>query len=171
MSKSKEPVYSNLELLLALTDPAYKPKIPTTRELELSEELRRNEEELRRNEELLTKIYHLLRIRRRYTGEWNAGAEYLYSELMRAYGLDDGWREDLIELARLKHGRKHDVGKAVRITLLRQSGMTASQIAEQLGREGHAISIRGVESYLKRRRKRPIEEEVLLTLIDANEDV
>ena len=158
MPDSKKRAYSNLELLCAIADPTKAGKM----------ELR---EQLRRNEEVLMKIYHLVRIRRRYTGEWNAGAEYLYSELICDYGLDDRWREDLLELAKLKPGRKSEVAKAVPITLLRQSGMTASQITEELGREGHKISVRGGESYLKRRRKRPIEEEVLLTLIDANKEV
>jgi len=36
--------------------------------------------------------------------------------------------------------------------------MTAKGIAEQLKREGEAISIEGVESYSKRRRKPSIQE-------------
>ncbi len=86
-------------------------------------------------------------------------AKYIYSELIRAYGLDGEWRELLIEMAKPTPGRKYSVEKAVRIALLRRQGMTAKKIAEHLGREGDAISVEGVESYLKRRRKPSGEEE------------
>jgi hypothetical protein len=106
------------------------------------------------------KFRKLHEIRRGYKGEWNAGARYFYSELIRAYGLDDEWRESLMELAKPTPGRKHDVGKAVRIALFKRQGMTAKQIAEQLKCEGYAIGVEGVESYSKRRRKRSVPETV-----------
>ncbi len=146
MPASKEPVYSNLVLLSALLDPIYKPKPMTARELEFAEQAR--------------KFRRLLEIRRGYKGEWNTGAKYFYSELIRSYGLDDEWRESLMESATPTPGRKHDVEKAVRIALLKRQGMTAKQIAKQLEREGDPISIEGVESYSKRRRKRSVAETV-----------
>ena len=41
MPSSKEPVYSNLELLRAFSDPTYKPKPMIARELEIAEEMRK----------------------------------------------------------------------------------------------------------------------------------
>jgi len=41
---------------------------------------------------------------------------------------------------------------------LKRQGMTAKQVAEQLDREGNGISVEGVESYSKRRRKRSVAE-------------
>jgi hypothetical protein len=146
MPISKEPRYSNLELLLAYIDPTYKPKPMTARELEVAEEMK--------------KVRKLMEIRQGYKWEWNAGAKYFYSELVRAYGLDDEWRESLMELAKPTPGRKYSAEKAVRIALLKQQGMTAKQIAEQLECEGDAISVAGVESYSKRRRKRSVAETV-----------
>lgn len=146
MPKSKEPVYSNLALLHALMDPTYKPKPMTAQEMEILEEAR--------------KFRKLHEIRRGYKGEWNAGAKYFYSELIRAYGLDNEWREHLMELAKPKPGRRHEVVKADWIRLMKGKGMTAKQIAEQLTREGEAISVEGVEAYSKRRRKRSIGEQV-----------
>ncbi len=131
---------------MACVDPTYKPKPMTMQELEIAEQAR--------------KFRELLDIRRCYKWEWNAGAKYLYSELIRAYGLDSEWRELLVEMAKPTPGRKYSVEKAVRIALLRQQGMTAKKIAELLGREGDAISVEGVESYSKRRRKRSIGETV-----------
>ena len=63
-------------------------------------------------------------------------------------------------MAKPTPGRRHAVEKALRIFLLKRQGMTAKQIAEQLEREGDPISIEGVESYSKHRRKRSIAEEV-----------
>jgi hypothetical protein len=65
-----------------------------------------------------------------------------------------------MEIAKPTPGRRHSVEKAVRIVLLKQQGMTAKQIAEQLGSEGMAISLEGVESYSKGRRKRSVAETV-----------
>lgn len=144
MPKSKEPVNSNLGEYAALLGLANKPM--TASELEFAEEQK--------------KFRNLAEIRRGYKGEWNEGAQYFYSELIRAYGLDEGWRETLMELAKPKPGRKPSVEKAVRIALLKRERMTAKQIAEQLKREGDQISIEGVESYSKRRRKRSIAETV-----------
>jgi DNA-binding NarL/FixJ family response regulator len=138
MPSSNESAYLNLALL------AYRPK--TARELEFSEEVK--------------KFRKLAEIRRGYKGEWNSGARYFYSELIRAYGLDDEWRESLMELAKPTPGRKHSVKKAVQIALLKRQGMTAKQIAEKLECNGDAISIEGVESYSKRRRKRSVAETV-----------
>jgi hypothetical protein len=146
MTKTKEPVYSQFELLAAIADPTYKPRPMTTRDLEIAEQAR--------------KFRKLHEIRRGYKGEWNAGARYFYSELIRTYGLDDEWQESLMELAKPTPGRKHSVGKAVLIVQLKQQGMTAKQIAEQLKREGNAISVEGVESYSKRRRKSSVTETV-----------
>jgi hypothetical protein len=146
MPKSKEPVYSNFELLRACVDPTYKPKLMTVRELEIAEQGR--------------KFRKLHEIRQGYKGEWNAGARYFYSELIRAFGLDDKWREGLMELAKPTPGRKHSVEKALRIALLKRQKMTAKQIAEKLECDGDAISVEGVESYSKRRRKRSVAETV-----------
>ncbi len=104
------------------------------------------------------KFRKLAEIRRGYKGEWNAGARYFYSELIQAYGLDDEWHESLMESAKPKPGRKHSVEKALRIALLKRQGLTAKQIAEQLQRESDEISVEGVESYSKRRRKRSLGE-------------
>lgn len=145
MPSSKEPRYSNLELLRACGDPTYKPQPMTARELETSEEAR--------------KFLKLYEIRRAYKWEWNAGAKYLYSELIRAYGLDSERQEMLMKMAKPTPGRKHGVDKAIRIAQLKRQGMTAKQIAELLKREGHAISVEGVESYLKRRREPSLEEQ------------
>jgi hypothetical protein len=108
--------------------------------------------------EEMKKYQKLDGIRRGYKGEWNAGARFFYSELIRASGLDDDWRESLMELAKPKPGRKHAVEKALRILVLRRQEKTAKQIAEQFEREGDAISVAGVESYSKRRRKRSLGE-------------
>ena len=142
MPTSKKPQYSNLELLYAIGDPTYKPK--TARELKTLEDVR----EFRKLDE----------IRRGYKGEWNAGARYFYSELIRAYGLDDTWRETLLELAKPTPGRKKSVKRSVQIVLLKKQGMTAKQIAKQLELVGDPISVEGVESYSKRRRKRSLAE-------------
>jgi len=153
MPKSKEPVYSSPESYTALLDLAYKPM--TAREREMLEEAR--------------KFRKLAEIRRGYKGEWDAGARYFYSELIRAYGLGGEWLELLMEIAKPTPGRKHSVAKAVRIALLKRQGMTAKQIAEQLDREGDGISIEGVESYSKRRRKRSVAE-VLKAAMKAPSD-
>ena len=144
MPKSKEPVNSNAGSYAALLGLAYRPK--TARELEFAEEEK--------------KFRKLAEIRRGYKGEWNAGARYFYSELIRAYGLDDDWRELLMELATPKPGRKRAVEKAARILLLKRQRMSAKQIADQLKCElpDERISIEGVESYSKRRRKRSVAE-------------
>ena len=150
MPISKELHYSNFELLRVCFDPTYKPKPMTARELDASEE---------------TRIFRkLTEIRRGYKGEWNAGVKYFYSELIRAYGLDGEWRELLMELAKPTPGRKHSVEKALRIALLKRQGMTAKQIAEQLEYEGDAISVAGVESYSKRRRKRSAAETIRVAM-------
>ena len=146
MPNSKKPQYTNFELLHGISDPTYQPKPMTAHELEMAEQVR--------------KFRKILEIRRGYKGEWNAGAKYFYSELIRAYGLDDEWFEDLIEFAKPTHGRKRSVETATRIAVLRRQGMTAKQIAEQFEREGNAISIAGVESYSKRRRKRSVAETI-----------
>jgi hypothetical protein len=153
MPISKEPRYSNFELLRACGDPTYKPKPMTARELEISEEVR--------------KFRELIEIRRGYKGEWNVGTKYFYSELIRAYGLDGEWRDSLMELAKPMPGRKYSVEKAVRIARLKRQGMTALEIAEQFGGEGDAISLAGVESYSKRRRKPSLEEQVKATMDKA----
>jgi hypothetical protein len=146
MPKTNDSVYSNLVLLRALMEPTYEPKPLTASELEILEQAR--------------KFRKLQEIQRGYTGKWNAGARYFYTQLIRAYGLDDEWKESLMELAKPTPGRRHDVEKAVRIALLKRQGLTAKQIAEQLGRDGNAISIAGVESYSKRRRKPSVAETV-----------
>jgi hypothetical protein len=150
MTISKEPRYRNLELLLAIADPTYKPKPMTARELEIADETR----------EEMKKVRKLMEIRRGYEGEWNAGAKYLYSELIRAFGVVGEWPESLMEIAKPTPGRKYSAEKAVRIALLKRQGLTAKQIAKQLVCEGDAISVEGVESYSKRRRKRSVEETV-----------
>lgn len=136
MPSSNESAYSNLAHL------AHRPM--TARDLEIAEDAR--------------KFRKLAEIRRGYKGEWNAGARYFYSELIRAYGLDDEWREHLMELAKPTPGRKHSVEKAIQIALMKRQGMTAKQIAEKLECKGDAISVEGVESYSKRRRKRSLGE-------------
>jgi hypothetical protein len=153
MPARKEPVYSNLGLLLALLDPTYRPKPLTARELETAKGGK--------------KFRKLMEIRQGYKWEWNAGAKYFYSELIRAYGLDGEWRELLMEMAKPTPGRKHSVEKSLRIALLKQQGMTAKQIGEQLEREHDQISIEGVESYLKRRRKRSVAETVRAAMNNA----
>jgi hypothetical protein len=146
MPISKEPRYLNFELLRACLDPTYKPKPMTASDLESAEEMK--------------KVRKLMEIRRGYKWEWTAGAKYLYSELIRAYGVGGGWLDLLMDIAKPTPGRKHSAEKAVRIALLKQQGMTAKQIAEKLDCEGAAISVAGVESYSKRRRKRSIAETV-----------
>jgi len=146
MTIRKEPVYSNLELLAGLSDPTYKPKPMTERDLAGVEQAR--------------KARKLIEIRQGFKWEWNAGAKYFYAELIRAYGLDGDWPELLMEIAKPTPGRPHSVERAVRIALLRRQGMTAKQTAEQLGCEGDPISIEGVEFYSKRRRKRSPAETV-----------
>jgi hypothetical protein len=146
MHKDKEPVYSNLELLQACVDPTYKPRPMTAQELETAEEVMR--------------FRKLAEIRRGYEGEWNAGAKYFYSELILAYDLDGEWPELLMEIAKPTPGRKYSVEKAVQIARLKRQGMTAKQIAKQLVCEGDAISVEGVESYSKRRRRRSVAETV-----------
>jgi hypothetical protein len=136
MPSSNESAYSNLVRL------AHEPM--TARELEIAEEVK--------------KFRKLAEIRRGYKGEWNAGAKYFYSELIRAYDLDGEWPELLMEIAKPTPGRKNSVEKAVKIAWLKRQGMTAKQIAKQLVCEGDAISIEGVESYSKRRRKRSLGE-------------
>lgn len=140
MPSSNESAYSDLLRL------AHKPM--TACELEFAEQEK--------------KFRELHEIRRGYKGEWNAGARYFYSELIRASGLDDEWRRMLLKLAKPTPGRKRAVEKAVRIDLLKRQGATAKQIAEQLARElpSERISVEGVESYSKRRRKRSIAETV-----------
>jgi hypothetical protein len=140
MPNSKEPVYSNLELFRAALDPAYKPKAMTASELMEAEEVR--------------KFRMLWEIRCRYKWEWNAGAKYLFSEVIRAYGLEGEWRDRLIEWSKAKPGRKHAVLTALRVAELKQEGKSAKQIAEQLG-----ISTEAVESYSKRRREPSVEEQ------------
>ena len=147
MPASKEPVYSNLVLLSSIARSDYKPKPMTARELEFAEQAR--------------KFRRLLEIRRGYKGEWNTGAKYFYSELIRSYGLDDEWPESLMEIGEADAWTQvFDVEKAVRIARLKRQGMTAKQIAKQLVCEGDAISIEGVESYSKRRRRRSVAETV-----------
>lgn len=146
MPSSKEPVFSNLELLLASCDPTYKPKPMTAQDLEQAQQIE--------------KVRKLMEIRNCYKWDWNAGAKYLYSELIRAYGLDVEWRENLMEMAKPTRGRKHSADKAIRIALLKRQGMTAKQIAERFEREGDQISVEGVESYSKRRRARSAAEQV-----------
>lgn len=146
MPRSKELVYSNLELLSSLLDPTYKPKPMTAQELEGTEDIE--------------KFRKLFEIRQSYKGEWNPGAKYFYSELIRAYGLDGEWRKLLMEMAMPTPGRKYSAEKAIRIALWKQQGMTAKQIAKQLEREGDAMSVEGVESYSKNRRKRSVAETI-----------
>lgn len=117
------------------------------------------------------KFSELLQIRRSYKWEWNAGAKFLFSELIRTYGLDGEWREKLMELSKAKPGRKRDAETAVQIALLHLRGMTAKQISEHLGSNGKKISVEGVESYLKSRRKRSLEERVKFTLRKNRRDV
>jgi hypothetical protein len=138
MPSSNESAYSNLVRL------AHRPM--TAPELKILEDAR--------------KFRKLAEIRSGYKGEWNAGARYFYSELIRAYGLDDEWRDGLMKLAKPTPGRKRAVEKAVQIALLKRQGMTAKQIKEQLERElpDERISVEGVESYSKRRRKRSLGE-------------
>lgn len=145
MPDSKKPTYSNFELLAHIGDPACKPQPQTAQEQETAEQAK--------------KIKELYEIRRRYKWQWNAGARYLYAELIRAYGLDGEWQESLMKMAEPTPGRKHEVGTAVRIALLKRQGMTAKQIADQLCCEHKWITVRGVEAYLKRRRKPSGEEE------------
>ena len=146
MTNNNEPVYSNLELLYSLLEPTYRPKPITARQTESAKQA--------------GKLRKLYQIRCGYKGEWNAETKYFFSELIRAYGLDAEHEEWLMEFAKPTPGRKHSVERAIRIALLKRQGMTAKAIAEQLKREGDAISIEGVESYSKRRRKRSVEENV-----------
>lgn len=155
MPKSKEPINSNLGAYAALLNLAYRPM--TACELEMAEEVRT--------------FRKLAEIRRGYKGEWNAGARYFYSELIRSYGLDDEWRELLMELAKRKPGRRRSVDKAVKIDLLKRQGLTAKQIAEQLQRECDEISVEGVESYSKARRKRSVAEVVRAAMKAPSSDV
>ena len=74
--------------------------------------------------------------------------------------LGGNWSELLMEIAKPTLGRRYSAEKALRIALLKRQGMTAKQIAEQFEREGNAISVAGVESYSKRRRKRSVAETV-----------
>jgi hypothetical protein len=161
MSSSKEPRYRNLELLLACVDPTYKLKPMTVRELEMAEKMHKEME----------KVHKLMEIRRGFRWEWNAGAKYLYLELIRAYGLDGTWPESLMEIAKPTPGRKYSAEKAVRIALLKRQGMTAREIAEHLECEGDAISVAGVESYSKRRRRRSVAETVRAAMKAPSQDV
>jgi hypothetical protein len=140
MPDFKGPVYSNFELLRACCDPTYSPKPMTEREIEESEEA--------------DKFFKLLKIRNDFKWEWNAGAKYLYEELIKAYGIDGERRDWLIEEARPKPGRKPAVDTALRVKELRQEEKTAKQIAKELG-----ISVEAVESYSKRRREPSPEEQ------------
>lgn len=151
MPNSKKPVYSNLELLRAMMDPACKPKSQFFLEAE----------------EHARKVVELLEIRDNYTWEWSAGAKYLFSELIRAYGLDAFWQELVMDMAKSKRGRKSEAIKADWIRMMKSRGMTAKQITEQLTSAGHAISVSGVEAYLKTRRKRSPEEQVGIAIKKA----
>jgi hypothetical protein len=139
MPNFKGPVYSKLELLRACCDPTYKPKPMTEREIEESEEAGR--------------FFKLQKIRRDFKWEWNAGAKYLYEELIKAYGIDGERRDWLIKDAKPRPGRKPAVDTALRVKELRQEQKTAKQIAKELG-----ISVEAVESYSKRRREPSPEE-------------
>ncbi|HEY2467840.1 MAG TPA: hypothetical protein VGI45_08360 [Terracidiphilus sp.] len=139
MADDKDRIPWRLEYLLHPGDPTYKSNRPDVRDLEEDEQVER------------FKI--LLKIRDGYKWEWNAGAKYLFAELIRAYGLNSQWREILLEMAKPKPGRKPEVDTALNIAKLRQEGMTAKQISAQL-----KIEIAAVESYFKRRRKPSIEE-------------
>ena len=141
MPNDKERIPWKLERLLHLNDPTFKSSRPDARDLAEDEEW--------------SKVDHLVEIRRGYKWEWNAGAKYLFEELIRAYGLDAERRELLIEISKSKPGRKHAVNTALRIAEMKQERKTAKEIAKELG-----ISVEGVESYSKRRRKPSTEEQV-----------
>ena len=144
MAKNNERIPWKLERLAHASDPAYKSDRPDARDLAEDEEAR--------------KFRELMKIRDNYKWEWNAGARYLYAELIRAYGLEGDRRESLLEMAKSKPGRKHEVDMAVKIASLKQQGMTAIQIKNQLECEGRQVSLQTVESYSKRRREPSAEE-------------
>lgn len=123
MPNSKEPDYSNLEMLFSLLDPTY--KLGT---IKAREEKR--------------KFRELDRIRRGYKGPWNAAAKYFYSELIRAYGLDADCQDFLmdvaqisIELAKIPRGRPRKDDLARLVAELREKGSSYARIANRLNLE------------------------------------
>ena len=98
MPNDNERIPWRLERLLHPGDPTYKSNRPDPRDLAGSEKA--------------GKLRQLVEIREGYKWEWNAGARYLYAELIRAYGLDGEWREMLLKLAKPKAGRRPEVGIA-----------------------------------------------------------
>jgi hypothetical protein len=112
-------------------------------------------EELRIWEEN-SRLIRAVRVRAHFKWPWGAGAEYLYRELIRALGLEH-MEAELLQEAKSKPGRKEERELFLRIMSLRLEGKTAPQIRSQLEQEGRPMSIEGVESYLKtRRRKKPL---------------
>lgn len=139
MTNDNERIPWRLELFLHRGDPNYQSNRPDARDLA--------------EDEKAGKFHKLVKIREGYKWEWNAGAKYLYAELIRAYGLDSESCEILLKLAKPKVGRKPEVETALNIARMKQQGMTAKMISKQLGME-----VASVESYLKRRREPSIEE-------------
>jgi len=140
MQKPDERIPWRLERLQHLNDPNFKSNRPDAQDLA--------------EDEKAEKFKQLMKIRKAYKWEWNAGARYLYAELIRAYGLNGERGEMLLELAKPKAGRKPEVDTALKIASLRQEGKTAKMIADQLG-----MGLATVESYLKRRRSPSPEEQ------------
>jgi hypothetical protein len=106
---------------------------------------------------LEAKLIYAVRVpieyRRNPKWKWGAAAEFLYRELI--YFLELGAHEELLlDLAKSRPGRKEESELAERIWKLSADGKSTREIQQQLGREGHALSIEAIEAYRKGRRQR-----------------
>jgi hypothetical protein len=99
------------------------------------------------------RLLHVARVRVQFKWPWGAGAEFLYRELIRALGLEQS-EDVLVRLAKSKPGRKEQRELYLKILSLKNEGKTARQIQAQLEHSDRRISLEGVESYLKTRRKK-----------------
>jgi len=134
------PGRENEPNFLQIPQPTYR-KPYTPEELSLLEERR--------------KLNKLFTVRARFEcngWRWGAAAEYLYAALITAFELDH-YKDELLKTAR-RRGRKRNEELFMRIHDLKGQGKTAREIQEILNAEGtHELSLEGVESYQKTRRK------------------
>jgi hypothetical protein len=85
-------------------------------------------------------------------GKWNRGADFLFRCLIYALDLKDQ-QEFIVYAVKPKRGRKSNTDLARGIWEEKAQGKTAREIASALKAAGKSLSIEGVESYLKTRRK------------------
>lgn len=117
MPNSTKSNYSNLLSLRGMMAPVYQP----VKRVDLEAE------------EYANKVVELLEIRDNYKWKWNAGAKYLFSHLIRAYGLDAD-SELVMNLANVasRPGRPKKDELAHVAVMLKQAGLSYALVAKQL---------------------------------------